>query len=205
MGELSASDIAAINGNGMNGNGFWWIWIFVLLFGMGNGGWGNNSALQNAFTRSDMNDGFNWNDVKRGVTNLGNGIADLGYAGLSQTNDVNQNIFQQASAISQGLANLGYEAQNCCCTTNRNIDNLRYDAQKNTCDIVNAIHADGEATRALMTQNTIQELRDKLQEARFANSQCSQNAYLVNQLRPTPIPAYITASPYASNFGCCGA
>lgn len=205
MEGLSANDIAAINNsNGMNGN-FWWIWIFVLMFGMGGNGWGNSAAMQGAFTRSDMTDGFNWSDIKRGINNLGNGLADLGYASLNQTNGINQNIMQQTGALSQGLANIGFEAQQCCCTTNRNIDSLRYDAQKNTADIVNAIHSDGEATRALMVQNTIQELRDQLQEAKLANSQCAQNAYLVNSLRPTPVPAYITASPYASNNGCyCG-
>ena len=46
---------------------------------------------------------------------------------------------------------------------NRNIDAARYDAGKNTYDITNAIHAEGEATRALINQNTIQELRDKLE------------------------------------------
>lgn len=189
MEGLSASDIAAINnGNGMNG-GYWWIWIFVLLFGMNGGGWGNNAAMQNAFTRSDMTDGFNWNNINRGITQLGNGLADLGYASLNQSTGINQNIMQQTATLTQGIANLGFQSQ------------------QNTCEIVNAIHSDGEATRALMTQNTIQCLRDQLQEAKLANSQCAQNAYLLNNLRPTPIPAYITSSPYASvNGGCyCGA
>ena len=73
---------------------------------------------------------------------------------------------------------------------------------------MNAIKADGDATRALMTQNTIQELRDKLQAAQLANSQCAQNAYLIDQLRPCAKPAYITCSPYTNmvgygNYGGC--
>lgn len=47
---------------------------------------------------------------------------------------------------------------------NRNIDATRYEAAQNTCAIKTAIHEDGEATRALITQNTIQDLRDRLQQ-----------------------------------------
>lgn len=94
-------------------------------------------------------------------------------------------------------------------TINRNIDAVRYEGAQNTCAITNAIHAEGEATRALINANTMQDLRDKL-EARdrdilardFQLSQLSQNAYLVNELRPCAKPAYITCSPYTTAFGC---
>lgn len=76
--------------------------------------------------------------------------------------------------------------------------------QKNTCDITNAIHAEGEATRALINQNTMQELRDQLQAAQLQLGNLSQTNTLISALRPFPQPAYITCSPYtsASNFGC---
>lgn len=58
-----------------------------------------------------------------------------------------------------------------------------------------------------MTQNEIQSLRDQLQTANFQLSQQAQNATLIATLRPTPIPAYQTCSPYQSaamfaNSGC---
>ena len=95
-------------------------------------------------------------------------------------------------------------------TINRNIDAVRYEGAQNTCAITNAIHAEGEATRALINANTMQELRDKL-EARdrdvmvrdFQLSQLSQTASLVGELRPIAKPAYITCSPYTTApFGC---
>ena len=95
-------------------------------------------------------------------------------------------------------------------TINRNIDAVRYEGAQNTCAITNAIHAEGEATRALISANTMQELRDKL-EARdrdvmvrdFQLSQLSQTASLVGELRPVAKPAYITCSPYTTApFGC---
>lgn len=109
---------------------------------------------------------------------------------------------------------LAAQLADCCCTTNRNLDAVRYENARNTCDIVNAIKADGDATRALMTQNEIQSLRDELQTANFQLSQQAQNATLISTLRPTPIPAYQTCSPYESAYmysrcgngynNCCG-
>ena len=40
---------------------------------------------------------------------------------------------------------------------------------QNTCDIVNAIHAEGESTRALIQTNEIQALRDKVSSLEMDN------------------------------------
>lgn len=125
-----------------------------------------------------------------------------------------QNTFL-SNSLQQGLCNLGYEnlsnfkdlqaqLSNCCCNTQKELLINRYEAEKNTCAITNAIHADGEATRALLTQNTIQDLRDRLQAAELGLSQAAQTANIVQQVRPFPSPAYITCSPYSSPFdnGC---
>ena len=59
----------------------------------------------------------------------------------------------------------------------------------------------------MIQQNTITALQDKLadkdrelQTANFQLSQQAQSANLINTLRPTPAPAYITYSPYESNL-----
>lgn len=116
-------------------------------------------------------------------------------------------------AVNNGITENRFAAQQCCCETNRNIDNVRFENSKNTCDITNAIHAEGEATRALINANMVQDLRDRL-EARdrdllardFQISQYAQNQTLINTLKPCPIPAYLTCSPYATigtpNCGC---
>ena len=197
---LSAGDILALTKN--NENGMWdnpfiyLVWLAVL--GGGNGLFGNrgDAAVQGAITRSDLFEGFNNQDVNGQLRGITNGIADGFYA------------------TRQGITELGYAMKDCCCGINRNIDAVRYEGAQNTCAITNAIHAEGEATRALINANTMQDLRDKL-EARdrdilardFQLSQLSQNAYLVNELRPCAKPAYITCSPYTTaSFGCgsCG-
>ena len=198
--EYSLADIAAANG-GMN-NEMWnnpfiyLVWLAVLggggLFGNRNGY--GDAAVQGAITRSDLFEGFNNQDVNGQLRGITNGLCDGFYA------------------TRQGISDLGFAIKDCCCTTNRNIDAVRYEAAKNTCDITSAIHAEGEATRALINANTMQELRDKLADrdrdlmtANFQLSQQAQNAYLINEIRPCAKPAYITCSPYTTaSFGGCG-
>ena len=73
-----------------------------------------------------------------------------------------------------------------------------------------AIHAEGEATRALINANTMQELRDKLQAAQLQLGTLSQTNTLLSAINKTPVPAYLTCSPYQTtynpyaNTGCCG-
>ena len=190
--ELSLADVAAVNGNGMN-NEMWnnpfiyLVWLAVLGGGglFGGRGYGD-AAVQGALTRSDLFEGFNNQDVNGQLRGITNGLCDGFYAINSSLKD-------------------------CCCTTNRNIDAVRFDMSKGFCDVAGAIHAEGEATRALINATTMQELRDKLADrdrelmtANFQLSQQAQNAYLINEIRPCAKPAYITCSPYTTaSFGGC--
>lgn len=110
--------------------------------------------------------------------------------------------------IQSALAENRFAQQNCCCEIKGGIKDLSAEGYRNTCEITTAIHAEGEATRALINSNTMQELRDKLadrdrelQTANFQLSQQTQNATLIGTLRPFPQPAYITCSPYQSTNG----
>ena len=204
---LTASDVLALTRNDENemwNNPFiYLVWLAVLggggLFG------GNRTAeLQNAVTRSDLFEGFNNQDVNGQLRGIANGICDGFYA-------INSGLKDGFYGIQGALAENRFAQQSCCCETNRNIDAVRYEGAQNTCAITNAIHAEGEATRALINANTMQDLRDKL-EARdrdimvrdFQLSQLSQTANLVSELRPCAKPAYITCSPYTT-AGTCGA
>lgn len=197
--ELTPADVMAMNGNAndnwMNNPFIYLVWL-ALLGGNGPfGGRGNDAAVQGAITRSDLFEGFNNQDVNGQLRGITNGLCDGFYA------------------INNGMKDGFYGIKDAICGTNRNIDGVRYDMSKGFCDLAGAIHAEGEATRALINQNTIQELRDRLESrdrelltANFQLSQQAQNAYLINEIRPCAKPAYITCSPYttASFGGCCG-
>jgi hypothetical protein len=202
--EYSLADIAAANG-GMN-NELWnnpfiyLVWLAVLggggLFGNRNGY--GDAAVQGALTRSDLFEGFNNQDVNGQLRGITNGLCDGFYA-------IN-------NSLKDGFYGVQANVKDCCCTTNRNIDAVRFDMSKGFCDVAGAIHAEGEATRALINATTMQELRDKLADrdrelmtANFQLSQQAQNAYLINEIRPCAKPAYITCSPYTTASFCgCG-
>ena len=205
--NYSLADIRAAthddDGYGGQGNWFCIVVLFLFMFGFGrNGMWGNDGS-NGALTRAEMTDGFNNQSILNKLNGLENGLCD--------------GFYSQNTTMLQGFAGIGnqimqnqFAMKECCCETNRNIDAVRYENSKNTCEITTAIHNEGEQTRALIQANTIQNLRDRLeaknqelQTANFQLSQQAQNATLINELRPCAKPAYITCSPYqARNFGC---
>lgn len=213
---LSAADVAAVtdrrDGYGFGGDGAW-IWVILLfaIFGWGGNGFGRNG---NGLTQAEMQQGFDTQNVLRKLEGINSGLCDGFYAmntnNLQMQNLLQRDLCQGFSTTNANIAENRYAAQQCCCETNRNIDAVRYENAKNTCDIVNAIKEDGDKTRNLLTQSEIQTLRDKLQDTRFELSQVNQNATIIGALQQkAPIPAYTVMSPYMSNltacgYGCCG-
>ena len=173
------------NNNDMFGGGGWWaIILFAMIFGWGRGGWGNNSGdagYQGAVTRSDLCSEFNFNDLSRSVLGIQNGLCDGFYAMntglLNGFNNTNTAMLQ------------GFNASTIAAMQNQNA---------NTRSILD-----------YLCQNQISDLKDKLaaaqlenQNLKFAASQEVQNNYLVNALRPAPVPAFNVPAPY--QYSGCG-
>lgn len=199
---LSVADALALqdrNNNGMFGGdgGLWVFFLFFLLaWGGGSGfGFGGNGAVANYATQADIQRGFDTNTIVSKLDGISNGLCNVGYENA-----------QLANQTQAAIANLGYQTQACCCETNRNIDAVRYENAKNTCDIITAANANTQRIIDMMTQNTIQELRDNLQAAQLQLGNVSQTQTIINAVRPFPTPSYITCSPYtaANGFGACG-
>jgi hypothetical protein len=204
---MSPADYAAINNGGGFGNGNdWWILLFLLWGGWGgNGGWGGGHGGAPA-TQADLSAGFANSEIMSDLNDL-----QLGQAGIQQTlcqgfNGVNTTVLQGFNAL---------QAQNaeCCCTTQRAIDavnynverqfcDTRYLAEKNTRDIIENANCNTRAILDAMNQYKMDALRDENQTLRLQASQTAQNAYLINQLRPAPVPAYAVANPYCCTPAC---
>lgn len=224
MENLSAADVAAVTrpnfmggGYGMGGFGGDWIALLVLFalfggwgggFGGGFGGGGAGLGLQN---------GFDTQTILRNQEGIKNGLCDGFYAmntnNLQAQNQLQRDLCQGFAAINAGIAENRYSAKDCCYETQRLIEGVKYANQQNTCDIVNAIHAEGNATRDFITQNKIEAMQTKITELTalaqakdLQISQANQNAYLINKLQPCPIPAYITCNPNqaVNPCGCNG-
>lgn len=145
---------------------------------------------QNEFLYTNLN-----NTLNQGFTQVAN-----------QSFGIQKDLCQGFSGVQSAIAESRFAAQQCCCETNRNIDAVRAENYKNTCEITTAIHAEGEATRALITANVMQELRDQLQAAQLQLGNVAQTTNIINAVRPFPQPAYITCSPYTAmnGYGCNG-
>lgn len=181
MADFSLSDIRSMLPE-RDDNDMIWIIMLFLLWGRNDFGGNDNGAL----TRADLNDGLNFQQLESAVRGVQSGLCDGFYAmntGMLQgMNSIQRDLCTGFSAVNAGISENRFAAQSCCCETNRNIDAVRAENYKNTCEIVNAIRSDGEATRALINANTMQELRDKLGDVKNENTQYRQSTYILGQL-----------------------
>lgn len=162
MENYSLSDLAAVTKDvdGMAGNGAWWIIILFLFVIMG-GGW-NGFNRQSDFgqyataaSQQEILFGQQFGQINDRLTNIGNGICNLGYEMQGNFGQLTQTVMTTGNSIQSQLAQ-------CCCENRLATANLSAQIDRQTCDITTAIHAEGEQTRALMQANEIQQLRDKV-------------------------------------------
>lgn len=251
--SLSAADVAAVvrnndgNGNGNNcgWGGDWASWIILFLifgmfgwggfggFGGGFGGFGGGAGLQGMATRADINEGFALNNLQSGINAIQQGVCDSTYA-LNNAitngfNNTNMGMMQGFNGVERSFCNLSSQISDCCCTTQRAIDNVNYNMATNTCALQNTmnnntrdiIDSQNAGTRAILDylcQDKISTLQSENQALRLAASQSNQNAVLMaamdankaDILRRTgaecPTAAYIVQPPTPVNFptNCCG-
>lgn len=174
----SLSDLRAATGdnNGFGGGGFLALAILFLFMMMFCGGWnrqGEFGQYATAASQQEILFGQQFGQLNDRITNLGNGICNLGYemqgnigqlgkeVALGQSN-LNQTVMQTGNNIQQQIAS-------CCCENRLATANLSAQMDRQTCDITTAIHAEGEATRAMMQANEIQQLRDKVNALQMDN------------------------------------
>lgn len=145
--NYSLSDIAAIADNGMGGNSAWvLILIFLLVFGgfRGNGELGQYAT---AASQQEILFGQQFQNLDNKMDRLGNGISDATFALNNTIVNGNNNVAGTVVAEGRAIA-----------------DKL--------CDIRTEIHAEGEATRAMIQQNKIESLQAQVNELKTQNMFC---------------------------------
>lgn len=227
-----------MGGFGMGGCGMMMPFMMPWMMMNGFGGWGNCGG-GNCATQADLAAGFNNSAVLGGINDL-----KLGQAGVQQTlcqgfNGVNTTILTGVNGIESAICNQGYQNQqgfneisrqigDCCCSTGRAIDGVRYDmavqasetrhqASDNTRDIIDANNSGIRAILEKLGQIEYNSLNDKYQAVVAENQSLKQNAYFAaNQEAQTatllrrlgaecPQPAYMVQPPTPINFpvdGC---
>lgn len=157
---------------------------------------------------------------------LAQGFGGINTALMGQTGDIN-NAFhnvtlgnlQNTNAITAQLNAMAANDAQCCCETknliNSNFADLSYRLATQDCatrqvitdstrDIIASQEAGFRAILDRMTTDRISELENENNALRNAQSQSNQNAFLISQLAPRAIPAYIAPNPYTGVFGAYG-
>lgn len=102
-------------------------------------------------------------------------ILEMGYQNqlqnCQQTNTIMTGISGVNTGVERGFSNLGN-------IINQGFSQVGFQAQKDKCDIVNAINAAQQRTSDLLTTHWQSETERKLQDAKFEISQLKQNQYL---------------------------
>lgn len=221
----SIADYAALS----NGNDDWWS-VIILFFILRNFGGAGDGAYA---TSADVQRGFDNQSVLNKLNGLENGMCQLGYDNLNQTTQLQQAMMQgnfglQREITNMGIANmqdtngLSRQLADCCCENRQGISQLRYDMAADTCAVTTAIqnstrdiidnananyrgmHDELVAIQMQAKDEKIAEQAALIQSLNLSKSQANQNEYLISQLRPTPVPAYTVANPYAGfGYGCC--
>lgn len=148
----------------------------------------STNVLQNAIvTQGYQNQLGNLNQTNTLATAINKVGCDSEIANLNQTNVLQNAIGTVATGQERGFSTVAYETQRQTC-----------DITKAIADSTAQILAGQKAAEMRELQREIQSLRDEKNAFQSSALIQQQTQNLVNQLRPCPIPAYITCNP----FGC---
>ena len=226
------SDIAAVtggnrNGDGMFGDNGWWIILLFLFAGWGRGfgGFGGGDYEAPCATQADVRAAVDQQTLISKLDQQTYGLADGTYALTGAINNgfhgVDTAVCTLGYNMQGGFNTLAHQISDCCCENGRAMErgfaDLGYALATQACDTRRAI---SDSTRDIiennnagvrsildfLTQDKIATLTAENQGLRLAASQAAQNAYLVGELRPCPVPAYTVPNPYCCNtyVNTCG-
>jgi hypothetical protein len=222
--DYSLSDIAAVSGREdgfFGGNNGWWIILLFLFAGGGWGGFGGN-RFGNPASVEDVRAAVDQQTLISKLDQQTYGLADSTYALNSAIangfHGVDNAICTLGYNTQAGLNTLAHQMSECCCGTQRLIErgfaDTNYNLATQACDTRRAIvdgtrdiidnnNAGIRSILDFLAQDKIATLTAENQNLKFAASQAAQNAYLINELRPCPVPAYNVPNPYAY-YNPCG-
>jgi hypothetical protein len=221
-------------GNNCNQNNGWndWSWIIGLalvggLFGNGGFGFGGGFGGGRGYgydccgtpaTQADLANGFAQNTLQRGIDDIILGQAQAinynnqGFAGLNSVINtgfagVNNAICTLGYQQAQLVNGLSRELGDCCCATQRAIDSVKLENERNTCSIINASNANTRAILDFLTTEKISALQAENSGLKAQISNDRQSAFIIDALAPKcPSPAYVVQPPQQVTFAtnCCG-
>lgn len=141
-GTMTPADMAAVMGNeGINGNmGFFWVFALMILAGGFN--WGNNrwnDGPGNYVTQADLTNQLNNQTLQTSVNNLATDNANMRYDFANLIGNQTMQMYQQNAnnqielltaynQITNAIAALGYQMNDCCCSIKTQMLQDKYEA-----------------------------------------------------------------------------
>lgn len=202
MNEMSAADIAAVtrnNGYGNYGNdGFGFgnegLWLFAILalMGGGFGNWGvNRNGNAEPVTESGLCNAMNFNNLEGAVgrlsdqidnvnINLTKAVCDLGYATLGNFNALERQV------------------SDCCCNTQRAIDQVRFDGERNTASINANTTAQVQKVLDAICGNRMADMQNQINQLQLQQAVAGVVRY------PTSFSYNAGMSPFCGGYGYGG-
>jgi hypothetical protein len=181
--------------------------VVASLFGNGNFGFGGNRS--NCATQADLAAGFANSEIMSDLNNIlleqsrMQNFINQGFAGVNATvtngfAGVNNALCTLGYQNAQLVNNLSHQISDCCCTTQRAIDSVKYENERNTCNIIQAINAGNQRLVDIYTADKLDALRAENTALRGRISDDYQADRIISKLSPCPSPAYIVPNP-----NCC--
>ena len=194
--DMTPADMRAVldgnngwgDGCGMGGGFLSWILIFALLGGgFGGFGWGNRGG--SPVTEADLCNANSFNELKNSVGRLSdnqaaiarqtdNAICQLGYQALQNTN-----------TLSSQLAD-------CCCTTQRGIDSVKFDMANYSAATNATIAANTQKILDKMCADQTAALQARVQSLELQQALCGVVRY------PTSTTYATTCNPVFGGYSC---
>ena len=180
-----------------------WFWIIIILFAFWGNGFNRNNNLE-----TDIDTHFLERDIFNTNQNVSNTACTTQRDVLENRYTLGTQILENRFNCSQNACNTQKEVLESRYTTQLGFQNMQANLSDCCCKLENAIHAEGEATRNLMQQDKIEQLREQVNTSNLALF----GQQIVNQILPRSVPAYPSCSPYVPatygygyNSGCgCG-
>ena len=256
--EMTPADIAACTGGNRNNDGWGFggdglislvvLFLFASMFGyggfggmggmggilpwllFGNGGFGFGNACGAPATQADLAAGFNNSAVLSSLNDIKMGQAQAINYNNQGFNGLNTALLQGFNGVERGFCDISHQLSDCCCTTQRSIDAVKYENATNACAIQNTINGStrdivdnqNANARAILEALTAQRIADKDERIaeqnqkifalELAASQSAQNAALLAAMdankaeilrrsgHDCPTAAYLVQPPTAVNF-----
>ena len=181
-------------GDGLfGGQGLWLFAILALMWG-GGGLWGNRAGIQahDAVTEAGLCNAMNFNNLENAVGRLGDSQNE-GFTGLQR------DLCQGFSAINAGINQARFDAQNCCCQTQRAIDGVNYNGAINTAAINANTTAQIQKVLDTLAQDKISALQGRINQLELKDALSGVVRY------PTAMTYAYNANPFCSCNPCgCG-